>query len=154
MKELFGVVRTYFEASYEALRERREYLEYRNHDHMGVGHLERVRAADCGIYKMLRSGRKQRKALAMKTKEAETKIISQRRAPSNMPGSAGKSTAHCDGVKIDKRDKTRKGKSTSGDAYAGTPPRRTRVQGGSNTIQTATHLLQAALKAMLPQAED
>lgn len=87
--ELFGVMRMYFGASYEALRQRCDYLESKSHHRMSASHSERVVDADCATYKMRPSGRKQRTALATKNMEAGTEFISQRRAASNMPGSAG-----------------------------------------------------------------
>ena len=89
IQSLLNISRMYMDTAYDALRNRRDYLEYRHHDWSGADHLERVTAANRATYLMHSTARKHRKTLTAKIVEAMTKIHAQKRAAGNVATASG-----------------------------------------------------------------
>ena len=91
IKSLLNISRMYMDTAYDALRNRRDYLEYRHHEWSVADHLERVTAANRATYLMNPTARKHRKTFTAKIVEAETKILAQKRAAGNFGTASGAS---------------------------------------------------------------
>lgn len=94
LEELFDIVSKSMEVTYEALRERRDYLSYRAIDAAGAEHLERITAAEKISNRMRPAARRHRKTLVTKIVEAETKIIANKHAGNNIGTANGKRQNH------------------------------------------------------------